>query len=160
MHRSVILYCGLLVTLIKSAATQQSLATSFLFQAFFPCTPHSHSIITQEDAQSCDLFLYAAVQLAIEQGAEGIWAKKLIAGDLTESEGSCVREVSNHYWTRHYKNKRACIFTVFLHSPECIYMTHTGFVNLTPSCTHTYLACCLLSAIIAQWLGGSVKDFS
>ncbi len=38
-----------------------------LFTGFFPCVPDTNSIHTQEDAQSCDLFVYAAVQLALER---------------------------------------------------------------------------------------------
>ena len=38
-----------------------------LFTGFFPCVPDTNSIHTQEDAQSCDLFVYAAVQLALDK---------------------------------------------------------------------------------------------
>ena len=37
---------------------------------FFPCVPGSVNISTQEDAQNCDLFVYAAVQLALDRVEE------------------------------------------------------------------------------------------
>ncbi len=37
------------------------------FIGFFPCLPNTGNISTQEDAQSCDIFVYAAVKLALDK---------------------------------------------------------------------------------------------
>lgn len=59
------------------------------FTGFFPCTPRSHSIITQKDAQSCDLFVYAAVQLAIERANE-----EYSNNDHSENHTRCINIAS------------------------------------------------------------------
>ncbi len=57
--------CGLLLSLVHLVCTKKDKPTN-LFEAFFPCLPGPR-ISTQEDTQSCDLFIYAAVQLALER---------------------------------------------------------------------------------------------
>ena len=56
--------------LIVSTCSDGSLQPTDLFTGFFPCVPGSMNMSTQEDAQSCDLFVYAAVQLALDRVEE------------------------------------------------------------------------------------------
>ncbi len=51
-------------TLLLPASVSQP---TDLFSGFFPCLPDTNNISTQEDAQSCDLFVYVAVQLALDK---------------------------------------------------------------------------------------------
>ncbi len=58
--------CGLLLSLVVHIVCTKENKPTNLFEAFFPCLP-GPNIRTQENAQSCDLFTYAAVQLALER---------------------------------------------------------------------------------------------
>ncbi len=60
MCSTLLIWFGALLLPIYSQPTD-------LFTGFFPCVPDTNSIHTQEDAQSCDLFVYAAVQLALNK---------------------------------------------------------------------------------------------
>lgn len=57
-------FLELLMVCTCSDASQQP---PDVFLGFFPCVPGSTKMSTQRDAQSCDLFVYAAVQLALEE---------------------------------------------------------------------------------------------
>ncbi len=61
----VLLFTTLVVN--TSTSSEDIVQPTDLFSGFFPCLPNTSNISTQEDAQSCDLFVYAAVQLALEK---------------------------------------------------------------------------------------------
>ncbi len=57
----------IVVILHVSFITSKDIQPTHLFSGFFPCLPDTNNMSTQEDAQSCDLFVYAAVQLALDR---------------------------------------------------------------------------------------------
>lgn len=59
-----------LFILLLHASTEIVEQPTDLFTVYFPCTPETSTMITQQDAQSCDLFVYAAVQLALDKAVE------------------------------------------------------------------------------------------
>ncbi len=63
--------CGLILLADCLVCLESKYQKTNLFTGFFPCVPDTSNISTQEDAQSCDLFVYAAVQLALERVNEG-----------------------------------------------------------------------------------------
>ena len=95
----------LLELMIVSACCNIKQQPSDVFLGFFPCVPGSMNMTTQEDAQSCDLFVYPAVQLALDEvmaAANGIEQRRLgldavvtknFNNSVDFSEVSCVNVI-------------------------------------------------------------------
>ena len=69
----IYLFLGLLIASTGSGSVTLDNSLQLptdIFTGFFPCVPGSVNMSTQEDAQNCDLFVYAAVQLALDRVEE------------------------------------------------------------------------------------------
>ena len=85
------LFLELMIVCTCSDASEQ---LPDVFLGFFPCVPGSVNMSTQEDAQRCDLFVYAAVQLALVKLKNEIVQKisldPVVTKDFNNSEVSDV----------------------------------------------------------------------
>ncbi len=108
------IFLFLAVILSIQVSSSEDISTNY-FTGSFPCLPNSSNISTQEDAQSCDLFVYAAVQLALERVGEELREKDVeleFYSELSTKESEVV-EVS-----KSSKNGESCMKVLFSYGVE------------------------------------------